>query len=74
MAGNGINVTASGNDFGGNSDQGNFSYQLRSGNFDVSVRVAGLGLSDIFAKAGLMARETLKAPPAVLPLPWQHQR
>ncbi|MEJ0090950.1 MAG: lamin tail domain-containing protein [Limisphaerales bacterium] len=59
VAGNGYNVTATGNDFGGSSDQGNFSYQLRSGNFDVSVRVAGLSLSDIFAKAGLMARESL---------------
>jgi len=58
-AGNGINVNAVGSDFGGNSDQGNFSYQLYSGNFDVAVRVAGLSLSDIFAKAGLMARETL---------------
>ncbi len=60
-AGNGINVTAVGSDFGGNSDQGNFSYQLYAGNFDVSVRVAGLSLSDTFAKAGLMARETLNA-------------
>jgi regulation of enolase protein 1 (concanavalin A-like superfamily) len=59
VAGNGINVTAVGNDFGGNSDQGNFSYQIYSGDFDVQVRVAGLALSDIFAKAGLMARETL---------------
>jgi len=58
-AGDGINVNAVGSDFGGNSDQGNFSYQLYSGNFDVAVRVAGLSLSDIFAKAGLMARETL---------------
>jgi regulation of enolase protein 1 (concanavalin A-like superfamily) len=58
-AGNGVNVTAVGSDFGGNSDQGNFSYQIYSGNFDVEVRVAGLALSDIFAKAGLMARETL---------------
>jgi hypothetical protein len=58
-SGNGINVTAVGSDFGGNFDQGNFSYQVYSGNFDVSVRVADLGLSDIFAKAGLMARETL---------------
>ena len=60
-AGNGINVTAVGSDFGGNSDQGSFSYQLYTGNFDVSVRVAGLSLSDTFAKAGLMARETLNA-------------
>jgi len=59
VAGNGINVTAVGNDFGGNSDQGNFSCQIYSGNFDVCVRVADLGLSDIFAKAGLMVRENL---------------
>jgi hypothetical protein len=56
---NGISVTAIGNDFGGYLDQGNFSYQIYSGNFDVCVRVADLGLSDIFAKAGLMAREDL---------------
>ncbi|HEY4417819.1 MAG TPA: lamin tail domain-containing protein, partial [Verrucomicrobiae bacterium] len=59
IAGNGLNVTAAGRDFGGTNDQGNFAYQIQSGNFDVSVRVAGLSLSDIFAKAGLMARETL---------------
>ena len=56
---NGMTVTATGSDFGGSSDQGNFSYQIYTGNFDVSVQVAGLSLSDIFAKAGLMARETL---------------
>ncbi|MFZ0828260.1 MAG: lamin tail domain-containing protein [Verrucomicrobiia bacterium] len=59
LAGNGINVTAAGSDFGGSSDQGSFSYQICTGNFDVCVRVADLGLSDIFAKAGLMAREDL---------------
>ena len=61
VAGNGINVTAMGSDTGGTNDQGNLSYQLYSGNFDVAVRVAGLSLSDIFAKAGLMAREDLTA-------------
>src|SRR6202000_245464 len=61
VAGNGMNVTATGADFGGTNDQGNFSYQVYSGNFDVAVRVAGLDLSDIFAKAGLMARETLNS-------------
>ena len=61
LAGNGVNVSAAGSDFGGNSDQGSFSYQLYTGNFDISVRLAGLGLSDIFAKAGLMARENLTA-------------
>ncbi|HXC98006.1 MAG TPA: lamin tail domain-containing protein [Verrucomicrobiae bacterium] len=59
VAGNGINVTAMGSDTGGTNDQGNFSYQIASGNFDVCVRVADLGLTDVFAKAGLMAREDL---------------
>ncbi|MGA2867879.1 MAG: lamin tail domain-containing protein [Verrucomicrobiota bacterium] len=58
---NGISVTATGNNFGGTNDQGNFSYQIYSGNFDVCVRVANLGLSEIFAQAGLMARESLTA-------------
>ncbi len=58
-AGNGYDVTAAGSDLGGYADQGSFSYQVCAGNFDVSVRLAGLGLSDIFAKAGLMARENL---------------
>jgi regulation of enolase protein 1 (concanavalin A-like superfamily) len=61
VVGNGFNVTAAGSDFGGSSDQGNFSYQLVTGNFDFAVRVAGLSLADIFAKAGLMARENLTA-------------
>ncbi len=56
---NGLNVTAEGSDTGGTNDQGDFSSQIYSGNFDVCVRVADLGLSDIFAKAGLMAREQL---------------
>jgi regulation of enolase protein 1 (concanavalin A-like superfamily) len=58
-AGNGYNVTAAGFDFGGSTDQGNLSYQLLTGDFDIAARIAGLSLSDTFAKAGLMARETL---------------
>lgn len=58
---NGLNITAAGTDFGGSADQGNFSYQILTGNFDIAARVAGLSLSDIFAKAGLMAREGLSA-------------
>ncbi|HVU28690.1 MAG TPA: lamin tail domain-containing protein [Verrucomicrobiae bacterium] len=57
--GNGLNLAASGSDTGGTSDQGGFSYQLVSGDFDVATRVSGLDLSDIFAKAGWMARESL---------------
>jgi hypothetical protein len=58
-AGNGLNITASGSDIGGYSDQFGLSYQLRTGDFDVAVRVLGISPSDVWAKAGLMARETL---------------
>jgi hypothetical protein len=56
---NGLAVTAAGSDIGGSADQFNLEYQTRAGDFDVSVRVAGLTPSDVWAKAGLMARETL---------------
>jgi len=58
---NGFNIIAGGTDIGSSSDQFQFSYQQRTGNFDVKVRVASLGVSDIWAKAGLMAREDLSA-------------
>ena len=58
---NSITVTASGSDVGGARDQCNLDYQLRSGNFDIQVCLAGLSGSDVWAKAGLMARETLDA-------------
>jgi regulation of enolase protein 1 (concanavalin A-like superfamily) len=56
---NSLEITTESGNFGGTTDQGNLSYQVYSGNFDVSVRVASLGLSEIFAQAGLMARESL---------------
>jgi hypothetical protein len=58
---NGLNISASGSDIGGYADQFGLSYQLRNGDFDVAVRVAGINPSDVWAKAGLMARETLDA-------------
>jgi hypothetical protein len=59
VSSNALNVTAVGADLGGSADQCSFGYQLRTGDFDVRLRVAALGLSDVWAKAGLMARETL---------------
>lgn len=56
---NGLDVVAGGADIGGVADQFQFNYQLRSGDFDVQVRVPALGGSDVWAKAGLMARDTL---------------
>ena len=58
---NGVNISSAGNYIGGTSDQFNFEYQLRTGNFDVTVCLAGLGLSDLWAEAGLMARASLDA-------------
>jgi regulation of enolase protein 1 (concanavalin A-like superfamily) len=55
----GFNVTASGADIGGRTDQFSFVHQMVSGDFDVRVRVAALELADAFAKAGLMARDSL---------------
>src|SRR6185295_11196739 len=59
--GTGYDITASGSDIGGTSDQFTFNYQQRTGDFDVKVRLQGLTLSDAWAKASLMARETLTA-------------
>ncbi len=59
LVSNGVNVVAAGTDIAGFSDQFNFDYQIRTGDFDIAARISGLSLSDLWAKAGLMARETL---------------
>ncbi len=41
------------------SDQFNFNFQIVSGDFDRQVRVPSLGSVDSWAKAALLARETL---------------
>jgi len=61
LTGNGANVTGGGAEIGGNADQFQFAWQSVAGNFDHRVRVEGLDFTDLFAKAGLMARETLDA-------------
>jgi hypothetical protein len=57
----GFNVVGAGTDIGGTSDQFQFNYESskRVGDFDLRVRVASLTLSDVWAKAALMARESL---------------
>lgn len=54
-------MTAAGTNVLGTTDQFSLSSVQRSDDFDVKVRVAGLGLTDPWAKAGLMARETTAA-------------
>jgi hypothetical protein len=55
---NGLDLIAGGRDIGGTADQCVFTYQIVTGDFDVSVRLEALGNTDLWAKAGLMLRET----------------
>ena len=55
----GYDVRAGGSGIGGTSDQLQYSYQARSGDFDVKIRLASLSLSDPWAEAGLVARESV---------------
>lgn len=59
---NGVDVTSSGGQMGATAtDQLNFNWQYRDGDFDVAVRLAGLPLVEVWSKAGLMARVSLDA-------------
>jgi len=59
--GDGYDVTGVGTNIAGISDQFFFNYQPVAGDFDLKVRVQALTLSDLWAKAGLMARESVTA-------------
>ena len=59
VAGNGYDVTAGGRELVGKTDQFVYQWSVVGGNFDVEVRVDSLDLTDLLAKAGLMAREDL---------------
>src|SRR5206468_12769219 len=56
---NGFNLVGAGNDIGGTNDQFQFNYQQFAGDFDVIVRLQSFTPGDPWAKAGLMARESL---------------
>jgi hypothetical protein len=55
----GLDVVGCGLGLGERSDQFQFNYQTRTGDFDVRVRVQSLELVDVWAMAGLMARQSL---------------
>ncbi len=57
----GFNLATTSEDLGDTTDQCHFAYQQRTGDFDMRVRLATLGISDPFVQAGLMARENLDA-------------
>jgi len=54
----GLDATGGGS-IGGSAEAFQFNYLTMTGDFDVSVRLQGLGLSSPFAKAALMARASL---------------
>ncbi|MCX6905383.1 MAG: lamin tail domain-containing protein, partial [Verrucomicrobia bacterium] len=56
---NGLDVTGGGSGIGDVSDQFQFDFQARTGDFDLQVQVQGLNMADVWAKAGLMARESV---------------
>ncbi|HEY3863429.1 MAG TPA: lamin tail domain-containing protein, partial [Verrucomicrobiae bacterium] len=58
---NGVALTSTGGDIGGAADQFEYSCVPVSGNFDFTVNLTSLGMSDVWAKGGLMARESLAA-------------
>ncbi len=58
-AGNGLNISGGGTDIGGTSDQFQFSYLQRTGDFDVKVRLESLSLAGAWTEAGLVVREDL---------------
>ncbi|MGA2862971.1 MAG: lamin tail domain-containing protein [Verrucomicrobiota bacterium] len=55
----GYDVGGGGKDISGVSDQFQFVCEILNGDFDLEVRLASLTPTDVFAKAGLMAREDL---------------
>ncbi|MGE3310308.1 MAG: lamin tail domain-containing protein [Limisphaerales bacterium] len=54
----GLDITVVGAGVGGTNDQFHFSRQQRIGDFDVEVRIESLELGNLFAQAGLMARQS----------------
>jgi len=61
VSGNGYAISGGGTNIAGVSDQFAFNYRQVAGDFDLRLRVDALSTDQSWAKAGLMARETLSA-------------
>src|SRR5436190_21348509 len=57
----GFTITASGSDIWGTADEFHYVYVSLTGDIEMVTRVTGVQFTDGWAKAGLMARETLDA-------------
>ena len=58
---NAFTISAGGNDIWNNADAFRFAYKKLSGNGSLTARVESIGNTDVWAKAGVMIRETLDA-------------
>lgn len=56
----GFDVTGGGKTIGGSSDSFQYSWQEKTGDFDLQVRIASLTVPDPYVRAGLMVRQTLE--------------
>ncbi len=54
-----FDLAGSGADIGGSADQFEYAWQLRSGDFDLQVRVQDVKITEAYLHAGLMARASL---------------
>lgn len=54
-----IEIAASGTDIWGTEDEGYFVFKQIKGDFEISVRVHSLSASNLYTKAGIMARQDL---------------
>ena len=57
----GFAVTGGGSDIYGTADQFRFHWTQKTGDFDIATRIESLDATDLYTKAGLMARESLAA-------------
>ncbi len=58
---NSLSINAGGADIWGTKDEFRFSYVEQTGDFDLVARIESLSASNLYTKAGLMAREELTA-------------
>ncbi len=58
-AADGCEVVAAGTDIWMDSDEGHLAYIAHDGDFDIRARVAAFEATHLYAKAGLMVRESL---------------
>ena len=56
---NGIDIIAGGADIWGVKDEFDYVYVQRTGDFDLATRIESLEASNLYTKAGIMAREDL---------------